>query len=381
MRSWHFDSQAIESGDTTTYDRAYGSAEEREERKMLVGNGIYANPATNMQVVADNGMTVKVKPGACWIEGAFGVVDNDESKTLTASENGRIDLIVARFDLSLSARDIHIDVIQGTEGSTSPPGITRSNSVYDIQLAKINVRAGAASILQSDIIDTRYDSAVCGIVTGILDQIDTTNLFAQYQDTFDDFMADLETALSGDVAGNLLSLINTHATNEVIHTNQDDKSKWNNHVDDNSIHVTTTNKINWNSKAAGTHTHSASKITSGTLPVKRGGTGQTQLWTSITFTKSNSKFGSFWGSVQYYRYLDMVYFNMGISVTSGVASGSATVGTVSTTYKPAVRTQLASSLSQGHAYIDTDGKLKLYSAISLDSGTTVYFTGWYYAGD
>ena len=101
--------------------QAYGSAEEREERKMLVGNGIYANPATNMQVVADNGMTVKVKPGACWIEGAFGVVDNDESKTLTASENGRIDLIVARFDLSLSARDIHIDVIQGTEGSTSPP--------------------------------------------------------------------------------------------------------------------------------------------------------------------------------------------------------------------------------------------------------------------
>ena len=153
------------------------------------------------------------------------------------------------------------------------------------------------------------------------------------------------------------------------------------HSNDSSIHVTATDKSNWNSKAAGSHTHSASNITSGTLPVNRGGTGQTQLWTSITFRKSNSKFGSFWGSIQYYRYLDMVYFNMGISVTSGVASGSATVGTVSTTYKPAVRTQLASSLSQGHAYIDTDGKLKLYSAMSLDSGTTVYFTGWYYAGD
>ena len=153
------------------------------------------------------------------------------------------------------------------------------------------------------------------------------------------------------------------------------------HEDDTTIHVTATDKSNWNSKAAGSHTHSASNITSGTLPVTRGGTGQTQLWTSITFRKSNSKFGSFWGSIQYYRYLDMVYFNMGISVTSGVASGSATVGTVSTTYKPAVRTQLASSLSQGHAYIDTDGKLKLYSAMSLDSGTTVYFTGWYYAGD
>ena len=203
------------------------------------------------------------------------------------------------------------------------------------------------------------------------------------------------------------------------------------HSNDSSIHVTATDKSNWNSKAAEDHTHAASDINSGTLsvnrggtgktswtsrriiyassstalsqitnasgalyttgssatprfgvlPVAQGGTGQTQLWTSITFRKSNSKFGSFWGSIQYYRYLDMVYFNMGISVTSGVASGSATVGTVSTTYKPAVRTQLASSLSQGHAYIDTDGKLKLYSAMSLDSGTTVYFTGWYYAGD
>lgn len=203
------------------------------------------------------------------------------------------------------------------------------------------------------------------------------------------------------------------------------------HEDDTTIHVTATDKSNWNSKAAADHTHAASDINSGTLsvnrggtgktswrsgriiyassstalsqitnasgalyttgssatprfgvlPVAQGGTGQTQLWTSITFRKSNSKFGSFWGSIQYYRYLDMVYFNMGISVTSGVASGSATVGTVSTTYKPAVRTQLASSLSQGHAYIDTDGKLKLYSAMSLDSGTTVYFTGWYYAGD
>ena len=189
----------------------------------------------------------------------------------------------------------------------------------------------------------------------------------------------------------------THMEDSTIHVTSEEKSNWNgkaagdhnhdtayapiSHSNDSSIHVTATDKSNWNSKAAGSHTHSASNITSGTLPVNRGGTGQTQLWTSITFRKSNSKFGSFWGSIQYYRYLDMVYFNMGISVTTGVAPGSATVGTVSTTYKPAVRTQLASSLSQGHAYIDTDGKLKLYSAMSLDSGTTVYFTGWYYAGD
>lgn len=210
MRSWHFDSQAVTDNGVTTYDRAYGSMEEREERKMLVGNGVYANPATNMQVVSDSGLAVKVKPGRCWIEGAFGVVDSDESKILASSASGRIDLIVARFDLSLAARDIHIDVIQGTEGSASPPSLVRNNSTYDIQLARVNIRAGATSILQSDIVDTRYDKSVCGIVAGVINQIDTTALFSQYQSCFDEFMSALETTLSEDTAGNLMVLINNH---------------------------------------------------------------------------------------------------------------------------------------------------------------------------
>ena len=51
---------------------------------------------------------------------------------------------------------------------------------------------------------------MCGIVTGIINQIDATNLFSQFQSVFDQFMATLETTLSGDVAGNLLTLITNH---------------------------------------------------------------------------------------------------------------------------------------------------------------------------
>lgn len=210
MRSWCFDSVATEVDGVTTYDREYGSAEFREVMRKLVGDGVYADPANNMQVTVGGGLSVSVLPGYCWVKGALGIVDEAETLTLDASSAGRTDVIVARFDLSLAARDIHLAVIKGTEGSTSAPALTRNDSVYDIQLARVRVNAGASAVALTDITDTRYNDNLCGVVTGIIDQIDATNLFAQYESIFNAFMEQLETVLSGDVAGNLLTLISDH---------------------------------------------------------------------------------------------------------------------------------------------------------------------------
>lgn len=210
MRSWCFDSVATEVDGVTTYDREYGSAEFREVMRKLVGDGVYANPANNMQVTAGGGLTVSVLPGYCWIHGALGIVDEAETLAIDATTKGRTDLIVARFDLSLAARDIHLTVVKGAEGSADAPALTRNDSVYDICLAKVRVSAGATAVALSDITDTRYDANLCGIVTGVIDQIDATDLFAQYGDIFNAFMQQLENTLSGDVAGNLLNIINNH---------------------------------------------------------------------------------------------------------------------------------------------------------------------------
>jgi hypothetical protein len=213
MRSWCFDSVATEVDGVTTYDREYGSAEFREVMRKLVGDGVYADPANNMQVTASGGLSVSVLPGYCWIKGALGIVDEAETLTLDATTRNRVDLIVARFDLSLAARDIHLVVVKGTEGSTVAPTLTRNDSVYEICLARVQVSATVTNITPANITDTRHDAAVCGIVTGVIDQIDTTNLFAQYESAFNGFMQQLETVLSGDVAGNLLVLIDNHKEN------------------------------------------------------------------------------------------------------------------------------------------------------------------------
>lgn len=214
MRSWCFDSVATEADGVTTYDREYGSAEFREVMRKLVGDGVYADPANNMQVTTGGGLSVVVQPGYCWIKGALGIVDEAETLTLDAATGNRVDLIVARFDLSLAARDIHLAVVKGTDGSTDAPVLTRNDSTYDICLARVQVGAGATNITPANITDTRFDKSVCGIVTGVIDQIDATNLFAQYEAAFNDFMDQLADTLTGDVAGNLLVLINDHTANK-----------------------------------------------------------------------------------------------------------------------------------------------------------------------
>lgn len=210
MRSWCFDSVATEVDGVITYDREYGSSDFREVMRKLVGDGVYADPANNMQVVAGGGLSVVVQPGYCWIKGALGIVDDAETLTLDVSASGRTDLIVARFDLSLASRDIHLQVVKGTEGSSAAPELTRNDSTYDLQLARVRLGANSENITFSAITDTRFDSSVCGIVTGVIDQINASGLFSQYESVFNEFMNQLNDVLSDDVAGNLLALINAH---------------------------------------------------------------------------------------------------------------------------------------------------------------------------
>jgi hypothetical protein len=80
--------------------------------------------------------------------------------------------------------------------SSSPiaPQITRSAEQYDLKIAEISIPAGTTAITQSLITDTRLDNAVCGIVTGVVQQVDTTTLYQQIQDDLTRFRTSNEAA-------------------------------------------------------------------------------------------------------------------------------------------------------------------------------------------
>jgi hypothetical protein len=79
------------------------------------------------------------------------------------------------------------------KGTTEAPALTRvDGGVWELSLAQIAVTAGTTSITQADITDERADTSVCGYVTGLIDQIDTTNLFAQYNAAFNTWFANVQ---------------------------------------------------------------------------------------------------------------------------------------------------------------------------------------------
>lgn len=190
MRSGFFNSNitGYDENNNPIYDRAEEASFFAEFFADFIGNGVYPNPSTGMQVLATTGLQIKVQAGSCFINGYRGKVEEGgENITLDTADINfpRIDRIVAR--LSIANREITLEVLKGTPAS-NPIAIvlTRNSNIYEIALADVTVGKGASTITQANITDTRLNSSLCGMVSGVVDQLDTTSLFNQYQSWFNE---------------------------------------------------------------------------------------------------------------------------------------------------------------------------------------------------
>lgn len=250
-------------------DRKYKAEDWASYFGTLIGNGVFPNPATNLQVVPGaSGLTVTVHAGKAWINGYYYNNTDDLTLTLPTPDGSkkRIDRIVVRW--SLSDRKISAQVKSGT-AATNPSAavLQRDSDVYELAIADVLVGVAATSLTSASITDRRYDSTLCGVVTGTVQQIDTSAFAAQVQSFLDDSEAEFTSWLNGlqdvldeSTAGNLLNLINTHK------------------ADTSNPHQVTAAQIGaasesavqtaLNGKANTSHTQAASTITAGTLAGK-----------------------------------------------------------------------------------------------------------------
>jgi hypothetical protein len=192
------------------YDRTYDAEQFAEYFSLIVSNGVFPTPATQLQVVATSptSMKVNVSAGYGWINGYYCKNDGDYPLTITAANGSlnRIDAIVLRW--VNSSRSMELAVLTGTAAaSPKAPTLTQTTETYELMLATVTVAKGVTSISQSAITDKRSDSSVCGWVTGAVESIDTTNLFAQYDTAFQEWFSNIQSQLAGDVATNLQNQI------------------------------------------------------------------------------------------------------------------------------------------------------------------------------
>ena len=176
-------------------DRKYNAENLMEYFALFVGNGVFQKTGNALRVVAKSsptGLQVDVLSGACFMNGRGASSNTTTTLTLNPAHVtlARRDRVVARFNYS--TRLVEIIVLEGTAASSPvAPSIVRTDSYKYLSLAEVLIPAGASTITQSQIVDTRADSRVCGFVTGLVDQLDTTNINAQWNANMEQAIANM----------------------------------------------------------------------------------------------------------------------------------------------------------------------------------------------
>lgn len=187
MEYGYFDSEVTGFEDSTgmpIFDRAQNSQFMADMYASLITSGVYPNPSSNLQVMErdDNVLGVKVMPGRLWIKGRFATEDEPTvlaAPTASTTAN-RIDIVVG--ELNFVDRKIELKYVVG---GAAAPALVRNSDSYQIQLAQITVPKNATRISQSNILDTRANTALCGYVVGVITQIDGETLFVQLKSMID----------------------------------------------------------------------------------------------------------------------------------------------------------------------------------------------------
>jgi hypothetical protein len=180
---------AVTSGffNSVSGDRVYNAEEMTTYFDGLVSDGVYESVGDAMIVRDEDGMNVSVGTGRALV--LLHWIKNDTEYPLTIAaadvQYNRYDLIILKCDLSESARAITIEVKKGTPAENPAyPELTSTDTIKEMPLAAVRVTKNATAIYQSDITDLR-GSSQCPWVTGIVKQVDTSQLYLQYQDAYE----------------------------------------------------------------------------------------------------------------------------------------------------------------------------------------------------
>lgn len=182
-------------------DRKYNARDISMYFNGLVSDGVFENLGGKLQVTADGtGMTVNVATGRALIDCQW--FNNDAVETLTiepaAIDSVRFDAVALRLDMTENGRKISLYVKKGENNhAVSQPDWTENYK--EIYLAIILVTKNLTAITQDNVSDTR-GTKYCPYVTGLIDQVDTAQLFEQYKASCEKYYNEMTKAFDEYIA-------------------------------------------------------------------------------------------------------------------------------------------------------------------------------------
>lgn len=184
-------------GDRKVYTKDFRALFSKYFTNGVFNGGFAVTPAT--------GMKVNVSAGACNINGVFAYSDDNTEMPIETVSSETCFNIVLRLDDNKASRNVGLYVVKGT---STPPELTRNETVYELCIARIKVGASDQSITLAMIEDTRLNNDLCGIVANAVQTLDTDTYYNQLQGKLDEVIDIVDQALDETLAGNLQNQIN-----------------------------------------------------------------------------------------------------------------------------------------------------------------------------
>lgn len=172
-------------------DRKYNAEQMSRYFNGIIGRGVLQNYKGRFNTTAVSGMDIQLDTGKAYFsDGKYIESDSPIVITLDPSDVvlNRIDRLVLRKDKNEDVRTSTIILKKGTP-ATNPvaPDLVNNDYVEELSLATIRINKLVESISQSNITNTIPDNTVCGYVTGLIEQVNTTDLFLQYKKAYEEY--------------------------------------------------------------------------------------------------------------------------------------------------------------------------------------------------
>ena len=180
--------------DSVNGDRLYSADQMNRPYRRLISNGVFATPAwtasTDLQVVsAFSGMKIIVKAGQGIFADKWFEHSSDVQITVPSNANvvPRRDSVIVQIDKRVNGRVGNVIYRTGVASSNPQvPDITKTSTLMEYRIANVYVAAGASAINNDAIVDLR-GSSECPWVTSLVKQVDTSQLFNQWQAAYENY--------------------------------------------------------------------------------------------------------------------------------------------------------------------------------------------------
>jgi hypothetical protein len=196
-------------------DRVYNAEQMSSIFEGLITDGVYESVGNKCAVQPNSGMTIQVASGRGWCKRHWFNNTTPHLMTLEASDVtlNRWCAVCIKADDTDSVRTV-TPTLKYSEYATTPvkPVPENSETVKELILAYVYIKAGATEITASDIEDTRGNNELCGWVTGLIEQLSTTTLFTQWESLFNDWFNNLQDLINENTETMLVGALPVSAT-------------------------------------------------------------------------------------------------------------------------------------------------------------------------